>query len=477
MAGLRRRAALPLLVALGAPWACTLEPYPLPDCHPGQCNDGNVCTVDICDEQLGECLFEPAAEGVDCSVDGDVCNGVERCDGLGRCMSGEAVDSDDGDPCTADACDPLTGVVTHDPIMDCRVIEAGWIPLPTEGAPSPRALHSAIWTGSEMIVWGGKVTGSPPAVNDGARYDPATDTWTAVSTIGAPAPRHSHSAVWTGSEMIVWGGFGESDYVTDGARYDPATDTWAPIASAGAPQGRTFHATLWTGSELVVWGGLQNTTVLGDGARYDPTSDTWTPMQSTGGPSPRLAPAAAWTGSDVVLWGGGNTFDWLDTGAFYDPAQNQWTGTTPPDGVPRFREQASAAWTGSRFVIWGGWDGGNYLEDGALLAPGATSWEPLSDVNAPNPRAQHLTIWTGQALFVWGGCTGMACNAIQADGGIWRDGTDGGTWNPVLEDEALSGRRDPRGVFTGREVIVWGGRDDSGNLGDGARAALAGFDR
>ena len=34
------------------------------------------------------------------------------------------------------------------------------------------------------------------------------NTWTATSTAGAPAARERHTAVWTGSEMIVWGGWG-----------------------------------------------------------------------------------------------------------------------------------------------------------------------------------------------------------------------------------------------------------------------------
>jgi hypothetical protein len=33
------------------------------------------------------------------------------------------------------------------------------------------------------------------------------DTWTATSTTNAPSARWDHTAVWTGSEMIVWGGF------------------------------------------------------------------------------------------------------------------------------------------------------------------------------------------------------------------------------------------------------------------------------
>jgi hypothetical protein len=45
-------------------------------------------------------------------------------------------------------------------------------------------------------------------LNDGGRYNPAANSWTAVPTTGAPAARDYHTAVWTGSEMIVWGGNG-----------------------------------------------------------------------------------------------------------------------------------------------------------------------------------------------------------------------------------------------------------------------------
>ena len=47
-------------------------------------------------------------------------------------------------------------------------------------------------------------------LNTGGRYNPGTDSWTATSTTNAPTARYVHTAVWTGSEMIVWGGFGIS---------------------------------------------------------------------------------------------------------------------------------------------------------------------------------------------------------------------------------------------------------------------------
>ena len=55
-----------------------------------------------------------------------------------------------------------------------------------------------------MIVWGGGDDSG--YFNTGGRYNPSTNSWTATSTTNAPSARYAHTAVWTGSEMIVWGG-------------------------------------------------------------------------------------------------------------------------------------------------------------------------------------------------------------------------------------------------------------------------------
>jgi hypothetical protein len=57
-----------------------------------------------------------------------------------------------------------------------------------------------------MIVWGGWNGSS--SLNTGGRYSPRTDSWTATNATNAPEPRYVHTAVWTDSEMIVWGGYG-----------------------------------------------------------------------------------------------------------------------------------------------------------------------------------------------------------------------------------------------------------------------------
>src|SRR5436190_8999267 len=83
-----------------------------------------------------------------------------------------------------------------------------------------------------MIVWGGFNLIS--FFNTGGRYNPSTDSWTATSTTGAPAARNSHTAIWTGSEMIVWGGASET-YLNTGGRYCVAGPSPTPTPTPTQP--------------------------------------------------------------------------------------------------------------------------------------------------------------------------------------------------------------------------------------------------
>src|SRR5207302_1445061 len=118
-----------------------------------------------------------------------------------------------------------------------------WTPTNVISAPNGRQLHTAIWTGSEMIVWGGY---SGSYLNTGGRYNPSTDSWTATSTTGAPTARDLHTAVWTGTEMIVWGGSNFGGLNT-GGRYNSSTDSWAATSTTGVPSIRQQHTAVWTG--------------------------------------------------------------------------------------------------------------------------------------------------------------------------------------------------------------------------------------
>ena len=125
---------------------------------------------------------------------------------------------------------------------------------PTINVPGDRVYHTAVWTGSEMIVWGGSVTGRHQ--NTGDKYNPATDSWRTASTINAPQARSRHTAIWTGSEMVIWGGQGNQGNLNTGGRYNPGADIWVATSTTGAPIARSFHTAVWTGSEMIVWAGM-----------------------------------------------------------------------------------------------------------------------------------------------------------------------------------------------------------------------------
>src|SRR6266700_1815929 len=150
-----------------------------------------------------------------------------------------------------------------------------WTPTSTTNAPAGRYEHTAVWTGSEMIVWGGLYyDGSYHYLNTGGRYNPSTDSWTATSTTSAPAGRYEHTAVWTGSQMIVWGGLYYDGmffhYFDTGGRYNPSTDSWTATSTTSAPAGRNYHTAVWTGSKMIVWGGFGSAGLLNTGGRYNP---------------------------------------------------------------------------------------------------------------------------------------------------------------------------------------------------------------
>ena len=46
------------------------------------------------------------------------------------------------------------------------------------------------------------------------------EVWKATTTVGAPTGRYGHTAVWTGTKMIVWGGNdGVAPYLNTGGQY------------------------------------------------------------------------------------------------------------------------------------------------------------------------------------------------------------------------------------------------------------------
>ena len=68
-----------------------------------------------------------------------------------------------------------------------------------------------------MLVWGGF---DSVVRGDGALYNPFDGTWTRMP-LSLLAARQHHAMVWTGSQLIVWGGDGAGGPLADGAVLTP----------------------------------------------------------------------------------------------------------------------------------------------------------------------------------------------------------------------------------------------------------------
>jgi N-acetylneuraminic acid mutarotase len=331
-----------------------------------------------------------------------------------------------------------------------------WTATGLNNAPSGRAVHTAVWTGSEMILWGGYYYPPGDVWNTGGRYDLVTDSWTATSTTNAPDARYFHTAVWTGSEMIVWGG-SAFDYI-----YLDTGGTWTAISTTNAPIARWLHTAVWSGTEMVVWGGYGDSGEFNTGGKYEPNTDSWVAINTTDAPTARASHRAVWTGSEMIVWGGWNGPNGLNTGGRYDPITDSWTSTSTMS-APAARYYHTAVWTGSEMVVWGGYDEFNSFNTGGRYDPRTDSWAATSTTNAPSARFDHTAVWTGSEMIVWGGSTYVGDRFDT--GGRYTPGTDG--WTPA--SAIAPARSDHTAVWTGSEMIVWGGYDGEEYLNTGGR--------
>jgi N-acetylneuraminic acid mutarotase len=334
-----------------------------------------------------------------------------------------------------------------------------WTATSTTNAPDGRFSHTAVWTGTEMIIWGGLTRSG--ALKTGGKYTPSTDSWTATSTTDAPSQRDGHTAVWTGSEMIVWGGANSSGFLNTGGRYNPSTDSWTATSTTDAPSRRVGHTAVWTGSEMIVWSGF---TFDGDfkysntGGRYNPSSDSWTATSTTDAPGGRRGHTAVWTDSEMIVWGGTNGTDYFDTGGRYNPGTDSWTATSTSN-APTGRQFHTAVWTGSEMIVWGGNGIGGPFDMGGRYNPTTDGWTATSTTNAPTGRILHTAVWTGSEMIVWGGCSDNDCLMVSNTGGRYNPGAD--SWTAASTTNAPTARSAHTGVWTDSEMIVWGGEDAS----------------
>jgi N-acetylneuraminic acid mutarotase len=231
-----------------------------------------------------------------------------------------------------------------------------WTRSPTTNAPPARDGHALVWTGGGFLVFGGR--NQDGLLNDLALFHPAPNTWSTLGLPNPPAARFNAVSVWTGDRLLVWGGEGASGFLASGAQLiftNGMASRWQAMSLMGAPSPRTSTGAVWTGSKLLVWGG-QNGSPLGDGGFYDPATDTWATLSPSGAPTARDGHAVAWTGQELLVIGGETASGTTSTGAAFDAVSGQWRALTTLGGAVS-RTLGTAAWTGDEVLVFGGRSG------------------------------------------------------------------------------------------------------------------------
>jgi hypothetical protein len=299
-----------------------------------------------------------------------------------------------------------------------------------------RSRPTVTWTGRELVVWGGwGHQGANLRVHaDGAGYDARTGRWGRLPlATEAQLPDEDDAAtVWTGREVLIWGGFTVTDPVNnpntgfpaDGLAYDPARRTWRklPARPPALKLGIDTRA-VWTGRELLVTGVREaDTRGRAVGAAYDPAADRWRLLP----PSPALtvgsrhlqARTAVWAGIRLLVWNfwsnrprpydesdvtdpAGVEPDGIDLWA-YDPAGNRWTVLpAPPSEVRRTVVDGSMVWDGHQVVMVGrqvrvvaGTE--RAVAVAGRYDPDTARWTPIAD--SPPLRGRLRLAWAGAAV-------------------------------------------------------------------------------
>lgn len=341
-----------------------------------------------------------------------------------------------------------------------------WRTIATINRPLGSESETAVWTGTEMIVWGGTVASGTPASRWGGRYSPRTDAWLAMSTINCGTHLRDNVAAWTGEEMIIWGE-GEASF------YKPSTEPgeWSGLTTVDAPSRRYGHRAVATGLEMIVWGGWDGQET-NTGGIFDLILDAWRPTPLAGAPAGRIFPTALWTGRDMIVWGGRWANGMDSSGGRFDPLADRWT-PTPLNGAPSARWGHSAVFSGDEMIVWGGYSGFGFLNDGGRFRLAANEWRAMAPSLTNSPRMGHSAAWTGEDMLVWGGLRqewgSRGTTVYPIDCLDYRPDID--TWIPMPPSNGIIGRVDHSTVWTGQDLVVWGGFNET-ELASGARFNL-----
>lgn len=324
----------------------------------------------------------------------------------------------------------------------------GWTELPPP--PDVRDGAAIVWTGEELVYWGGERRGTDEMTADGFSFDPRTRAWSPLppAPIAGGGPnvtrdeRGGAKAVWTGSEVLLWD-VRTADGSPAAMALDPTTDRWRRLED---PPHRPAccGAWAWTGTELVVFGGGDRdapTTV--QGSALDPSSGSWREIAAA--PAGMNLANAVRTGDEVVVVGSElNDRNIAETrtaiALAYRPETDTWRRLPDPPLSPQASE--AVAFEG-RVLAW------DYLADSARYLPGEDRWQGLGRLPLDHGECYVHGVAIEDTVFAWN------CGIPDAwyPGVGWTDVEGGPAARQAEIDETFIGSQG-RAVAAGSVAVV-----------------------
>lgn len=373
-----------------------------------------------------------------------------------------------------------TRVTTVDEISQpdpCRYSSVFAVESPSGCAQSfaPRAGHLSIWTGNELIIYGGSSgTYEGSGLATGLAFDPADGSWRDLPPSPAVvASWPGFHGFWTGEVLLVLGRVLDDDRSRILVQsYNPEAETWsvsAPLPADDAALG----AAVWTGNEIVMAGGELN----GPDDRawaYRPDTGEWRAL-----PDPGLKPvegmAGVWNGSEAIFIGGYSGAGGSE-GVAYNPAAGQWRQLAPSPSSQSIQGH-ELFWTGEVVIVASGNAGPEHRSSLSIYDPVFDSWRSSAPI--PISAAESLGAdWTGTELILWGGYGTYGSpeddgDNVYGDGAAYDPVTD--TWR-VLPPSPLTDRCQHTATWTATTLVVFGGLEQCGDPNVLAQGTAAAYD-
>jgi hypothetical protein len=262
------------------------------------------------------------------------------------------------------------------------------------------------------------------------------------------------TSVWTGEQLILVGRrpFTSVDVAES---YNPATNTWTRLKPPPGPEYSPGYKAVWTGKEMLNWGAFHS-------SAFNPATKRWRALRSS-----LPTGIVVWTGREAIGWGGGCCGDAWSNGTAYNPATNTYRNLARSPLAPS--QGPMGAWTGRELILFvSGFnpDGKPYparLARAAAYNPTTNTWRRIAPLPGVGLRATGSAVWNGHELLVTG--VGQHADLVFA-------------YNPATNHwRRLASLPAPRvgatALWTGRQLVVWGGQNLGANVPGGLRNGVA----